>query len=172
MRFKRVAATGLFALILALTGCLTRTHSVLKTRPPDVVYSASLQQLLQQVADRYKATQSATLFVEISASTGGSREGKVTESYSFSGYIILQNPDHIRVVLKLPVLGSAAMEMVSDGRAFKMVIPPKDCAIVGSDTAPPPPPPGVNESLSERLYRLRPAVILDSLLIAPVQPNQ
>ncbi len=120
MRLKRVAATGLFALIPALSGCLTHTRSVLKTRPPDVVYSASLDQLLQQVADRYKATQTATLFVDISASTGGSREGKVTDYYTFSGYIILQNPNHIRVVLKVPVFSGVAMEMVSDGKSFRM----------------------------------------------------
>jgi hypothetical protein len=172
MRFSRLPAAGLLALIPALTGCLYRTHAVLKTRPPDVVYSSSLDQLLQQVANRYKSTQSATLSVEISASSGGSSEGKVTQFLSFSGYIVIQNPDRIRVVIKLPVLGSDAMDMVSDGKAFKMVIRPKSCAIVGSDTAPPAPPPGTNESLSERLYRLRPAVILDSLLIPPLEAGQ
>lgn len=172
MRFNRFAATGLLAFIPALSGCLTRTHTVLKTRPPDIVYTASLENLLKQVADRYKATQTATLFVDISASAGGSHEGKVTDTYSFSGYIILQNPDRIRVVLKLPVVSSILMDMVSDGKSFKLAVPPKDCAIVGSDTAAPPPPPGVNETLSERLYRLRPAVILDSLLVAPLPPDQ
>lgn len=172
MRFNRLPAAGLLALLPALTGCLYHTHTVLKTRPPDVVYSSSLDQLLQQVSDRYHATQSAILSVEISASTGGTREGKITTSLNFDGYIILQNPDHIRVVLLVPVLRSSLMEMVSDGKAFKLVVPPKDCAIIGSDAAPPPPPPGANESLSERLYRLRPAVILDSLLIPPLEPGQ
>jgi len=173
MRFRRFASTGLLALIPALAGCLTRTHTVLKTRQPDVVYTTSLDNLLKQISDRYNATQRATLYVDMSASTGGSREGKVTEPRSgFSGYIFLQNPDHIRVLLKVPIVGSRAMEMVSDGRSFKMVIPPKDCAIVGSDTAPPAPPPGANQSLSEHLYQLRPAVILDSLLIPPLGPGQ
>ncbi|HWG16850.1 MAG TPA: hypothetical protein VN678_03235 [Acidobacteriaceae bacterium] len=172
MRFNRLPAAGLLALIPALTGCLTHTRTVLKTRPPDVVYSTSLDHLLQQVSDRYNATRSATLSVEISASTGGSREGKVTTSLNFSGYIILQNPDHIRVVILVPFIGSRAMEMVSDGKAFRLLIPRQNCAIVGSDNAPPPPPPGVNETLSERLYRLRPAVILDSLLIPPLGPGE
>ncbi len=171
MRFKRVAATGLLALIPALSGC-THTHTVLQTRPPDVVYTTTLDQLLQQVSDRYKATQTATLFVEISASTGGSREGKVTDYYTFSGYIILQNPNHIRVVLKVPIFSGIAMQMVSDGNSFKMVIPSRNCAVIGSDTAPPAPPPGADESLVERLSRLRPAVILDSLLIPSLQPGQ
>ena len=163
MRFKRVAATGLIALIPTLTGCLTHTRSVLKTREPDVVYTATLENLLQQISDRYKATQTATLYVEISASTGGSKEGKVTESLAFSGYIFIQNPDHIRVILQLPVVHSAAMVMVSDGKNFKMSIPPKSCAIVGSDTSLP---------TQKGLYALRPAVILDSLLIPPLGPGQ
>ena len=143
-----------------------------KTRLPTIVLSTSLDHLLQMVDDRYKATQSATLFVDISASSGGSRQGKVTDTaFSFSSYIILQNPDHIRIILKIPIYGKG-LDMVSDGKSFKMLIPPRNCAIIGSDTAPPPPPPGAGESLSQRLYRLRPAVVLDSLLIGGLQPDQ
>ena len=46
--------------------------------------------------------------------------------------------------------------MVSDGVRFKMLIPPQHCAIVGSDVSLP---------SQKGLYSLRPAVILDSLLI-------
>jgi hypothetical protein len=162
MRFKRVTATGLLALIPSLSGCFTHTHAVLKTRLPPTVYTTDLDHLLQQVADRYKATQTGTLYVDISASTGGSREGKVTESYTFAGYIILQNPDHIRVLLNVPIIGRA-LDMVSDGKSFNMRIPPHSCAIVGSDTSLP---------TQKGLYALRPGVILDSLLIAPVGPGQ
>jgi hypothetical protein len=54
--------------------------------------------------------------------------------------------------------------MVSDGKTFKMLIPPKNCAIVGSDV--------VTNSSQKGLYSLRPAVILDSLLIHGLQPDQ
>ncbi|HEY5055305.1 MAG TPA: hypothetical protein VII58_04045 [Acidobacteriaceae bacterium] len=163
MRTRQAFAAALLAATPALTGCFTHTHTVLKTRLPDIVYTTTLDHLLEQISDRYKATQSANLFVEMSASTGGSREGKVTDSLYFSGYIILQNPDHIRVVLLVPMLRSRAMEMVSDGSSFKMVIPPKNCAIIGSDTSLP---------TQKGLYALRPAVILDSLLIPPLQSGQ
>ena len=55
MRIRQGFATGLLALAPALTGCLVHTHSVLKTRPPDVVYGASLDTLLDQVNQRYSA---------------------------------------------------------------------------------------------------------------------
>src|ERR1700679_396595 len=49
MRIRKAVSVGLFALTPALTGCLVHTHTVLRTRPPDVVYGASLDRLLDQV---------------------------------------------------------------------------------------------------------------------------
>ncbi len=54
--------------------------------------------------------------------------------------------------------------MVSDGKTFKMLIPPENCAIIGSDV--------VTNSSQKGLYSLRPAVILDSLLIHGLEPDQ
>ncbi|HWB33496.1 MAG TPA: hypothetical protein VG714_10000 [Acidobacteriaceae bacterium] len=163
MRTRQAFAAALLAATPALTGCLTHTRTVPRTRPPEVVYSASLEQLLQQLDGRYKATRTATLFVEISASTGGSVEGQVKEYLNLSGYIIIQNPDHIRVLLKLPLGAGRALDMVSDGKNFKMIIPHPGCAIIGSDTSLP---------TQKGFYSLRPAVILDSLLIQPFGPTE
>jgi hypothetical protein len=172
MRIKQAFAVAALAMTPALTGCLVHTHSVMKTRLPDTVQNATLDQLLQQVDQRYKTTQTATLVVGMSASTGGSLQGKVTDSFSFSGYIVLQNPDHIEVILKVPVFGRV-LDMVSDGKDFKMLVPPKSCAIVGSDTAPAAPASaGQDASLQTRLYRLRPGVLLDPLLIRGLGPGQ
>jgi hypothetical protein len=148
----------------ALTGCLSYTHSVLKTRPPDVVLNATLDQLLKQTDERYAAIQSMTLFVQIAISTGGSLQGEVKDWHALSGNIIIGSPDQIRVLLLVPVLSSRALDMVSDGKNFKMLIPPKNCAIVGSDQ--------LTDSSQKGLYSLRPAVILDSLLIRGLQPDQ
>lgn len=164
MRIRNAFAAGLLALTPALTGCLSHTHSVLKTRLPDVVLNATLDQLLKQVEDRHAAIQSMTLFVQMSTSTGGSLQGKVKESISFSGNIIIGKPDQIRVLLQVPILGSRALDMVSDGKTFKMLIPPKNCAIVGSDQ--------VTNTSQKGLYSLRPAVILDSLLIHGLEPDE
>jgi hypothetical protein len=88
----------------------------------------------------------------MSTSTGGSLQGKVKESISFSGNIIIGKPDQIRVLLQVPLLGSRALDMVSDGKTFKMLIPPKNCAIVGSDRSqalperPLQPPPATSSS--------------------------
>jgi hypothetical protein len=140
----------------ALTGCLTHRHTVLKTHPPEVVLNATLDQLLEITNTRYSDLNSMVLPVLISASTGGSSQGVIHESISFKGYIIIGKPENIRVLLQVPLLGSAALDMVSNGNTFKLMIPPKRCAILGSDFSQP---------SQKGLYSLRPAVILDSLLI-------
>ena len=164
MKIQQAVAAGLLAMTPALTGCLVHTHSVLKTRLPDVVYNSTLDQLLKQADERNAAIQSMTLWVRISTSTGGSMQGEVKESISFNGWIIICKPEQINVILTVPILGSQALDMVSDGKTFKMLIPPKNCAIVGSDV--------VTNSSQKGLYSLRPAVILDSLLIHGLQPDQ
>jgi outer membrane lipoprotein-sorting protein len=165
MTIKQAVACGLLAMTPALTGCV-HTRAVLKTRLADVVFNSTLDQLLKQVDDRNAAIQSMTLHVYMSTSSGGSLQGEVKESISFSGFIIIGKPDQIRVLLQLPITlgGSKILDMVSDGKTFKMLIPPKNCAIVGSDV--------VTNSSQKGLYSLRPAVILDSLLIHGLEPGQ
>ena len=164
MRIRKAFAVGLLALTPALTGCLVHTHSVLKSRPPEIVYGASLDQLLKEVDNRYSAFNSMTGFVQVVACEGGARKGEVTCYPAFSGFIIIGKPEQISVTLKLPILGSQALYMVSDGKSFKMLIPPENCAIVGSDV--------VTNSAQKGLYALRPAVILDSLMMQPREDDQ
>jgi len=147
----------------ALTGCLVHRHTVLKTHPPDVVQNATLQQLLDSTNSRYDELNSMMLQVQISTMTGGATQGVVKESISFGGYIVISKPEMIRVLLLVPLVKSRALEMVSDGTSFKMLVPPQHCAIVGSDVSLP---------SQKGLYSLRPAVILDSLLIKGRGENQ
>jgi outer membrane lipoprotein-sorting protein len=164
IKIRQVAAIGLLALAPALTGCLVHRHSVLKTHPPDVVLNATLDQLLQQVDERYAAIHSMTAFVQVTACTGGASKGEVKCYSPFSGNIIIGKPENINVILRLPLLGSRAIDMVSDGKTFKMLISLNNCAIVGSDV--------VTNTSQKGLYSLRPAVILDSLLMHGKQSDQ
>jgi hypothetical protein len=164
MTIRQAVATGLLAMTPALTGCLVHTRSVLKTRLPDVVRISTLDQLLKQVDERNAAIQSMTDIVQVVACTGGSSQGEVKCYSPFSGYIIIGKPEQIRLILNLPVFRSRALDMVSDGKTFKLLIPPENCAITGSDV--------VTNSSQKGLYSLRPAVILDSLLIHGLEPDQ
>ena len=155
---------GLVTLAPALTGCLTHIRAVPKTRPAEVVMSATLDQLLTQVDTRFNEIQSLNASVEIVASEGGSRQGQIKEFPSFSGYIFLRKPENLRVLMRVPLLGSQALDMVSDGKTWKLWIPPKKLAMTGTSDAASPTQHG--------LESLRPKVIFDSLLVRGLGPDQ
>jgi outer membrane lipoprotein-sorting protein len=155
---------GLIAVAPALTGCLTHTRSVPKTRPADVVLNAALDQLLQQVNTRFDSIQTINASVEIAATTGGARQGQVTEHPSFSGYIFLRKPEDLRVLLRVPILGSQALDMVSDGKNWTLWVPPRHLAMTGTSE--------VTKPSANGLENLRPAVFLDALLVRGLGPNQ
>jgi outer membrane lipoprotein-sorting protein len=154
----------LVTLAPALTGCLTHIRAVPKTRPAEVVISATLDQLLSQVETRFNAVQTINATVEIVASEGGARQGQIKEFPSFSGYIFLRKPEDLRVLMRLPLLGSQALDMVSDGKTWKLWIPPKKVAMTGTSEA--------ADSSQHGLESLRPKVIFDSLLVRGLSPDQ
>jgi len=154
----------LLLLAPVLTGCVTRTHMVRKTRPVDVVQDATLDQLVSRITAADDAIQTMNATVEIAASTGGSHTGAIKEHTSLRGYIFLRKPEELRVLLQLPLIGSKALDMVSDGKTFKLLIPPRSRAIVGTNE--------VTEPSQNGLENLRPFVFFDSLLIKKLAPSQ
>ncbi len=164
IRVPRHALAALcISLAPALTGCLTHTYSVPKTRPADVILNSTLDQLIQQLDSRYNEIQTMTATVEIEATTGGGRKGQATDSPSFSGYIFMRKPESLRVLLKVPVLGSKALDMVTDGKTFKLIIPPRNKAITGSNN--------ITTPSKNGLENLRPAVFFDTLFVRGVLPT-
>ena len=62
----------------------------------------------------------------------------MTEYTSLKGYIFVRKPGDLRVLLQLPVMGSRALDMVSDGRQFTLLIPrriARDCGNERGDEA-------------------------------------
>jgi outer membrane lipoprotein-sorting protein len=164
MRIRQALATGLLGLTPALTGCLTHTYKVQKTRPAEVVMNATLDQLLQQVETRFNETQSLNATVQVVASEGGSRQGQVIQHTSVGGYIFLRKPEDLRVLLRLPIVGSQALDMVSDGKTWKLWIPPKHVAMTGTSAE--------TNSSEHGLESLRPNVIFDSLVVRGLGSDQ
>jgi len=155
---------GLVTLAPALTGCLTHIRTVPKTRPAEVVMSATLDQLLTHVNARFDAIQSLNATVEIVASEGGARQGQIKELPSFSGYIFLRKPEDLRVLLRVPFLGSVGLDMVSDGKTWKLWVPRRNIAMTGTGE--------IADSSQHGIESLRPKVIFDSLLVRGLDPNQ
>ena len=154
--------------ILFLSGCTSvfiRSRSVPKTIVIDKVQSATVDQLIQQLAEQYKAiTSISATRVEITATTGGEHNGEIRQAPSFSGFILIRKPEDLTVIMQLPVVGSVAMEMVADGKDFKLVIPPRSRAFTGEEQ--------MTSTTEHGLYSLRPPIIRDAMLIPPVTEDE
>ncbi|WP_263411113.1 LolA-like protein [Terriglobus tenax] len=154
----------LLGAVLLTSGCFRHTYRVQKAAPVANVKTATLDELVGQIQGRFDSVKTMNASVEIVASTGGAKQGKVTVYTAFSGYILLRKPEDLRVLLLLPVVHTRAIDMVTDGTTFKMLIPPKNRAITGSNELATP--------SKNPLENLRPAVFYDSLMIKGVQPKE
>jgi len=183
MKKFRVVSVLFLGLSVGLTGCFKTTRLVQKTLAPEMFRSAGVETLQKALSARNEAIQTLNASVLITLTTGGGEEGKVTEYTSFRGYIFVRKPRNLRVIMQLPLIGSEAMEMVSNATDFTLVVPPYKKAWTGTSTAAAPekdalsdPPlsrsaPGRTPSRS-MLETLRPAVFFDSLLVPGVGPDE
>ena len=151
-------------LFLPLTGCFKHTRIVVQTRAPEIVREASVAAMVRQLNGNYEAVKSFNASVTIAASTGGGRTGKVTDYTAFKGYILMRKPRDLRVILQAPVLGSVAMDMVSDGKTFKLIVPYQNKARVGADE--------VKTPSKNSLENLRPFIFFDSVLPKSVADDE
>jgi outer membrane lipoprotein-sorting protein len=150
-----------------LTGCLRTTHIVQRTQPPDIYRSTSVENLERIISDRDASIKTLNGSVLLTAATGGGKEGKVVTYTSFKGYIFVRKPSDLRVIMLLPVLGSRALDMVSNGNTFTLVHATGghgDVWIQGSNT--------VTTPSKNGLENLRPPVFFDSLLVPGVSADE
>jgi outer membrane lipoprotein-sorting protein len=167
MRKFRVLPVVCLGLSAGLTGCIKTTRLVQKTLAPEMYRSASVETLQKEVSDRDAAIKTLNASVLITASTGGGKEGQVTEYHAFQGYIFVRKPQSLRVILQLPVIGSRALDMVSDGGTFTLVHATAghgDVWMQGSNE--------VKAPSKNGLENLRPPVFFDSLLVPGVSPDE
>jgi len=156
---------------LSLSGCLSLTirhRAVSRTVRAPIVMDATLEQLNERIADQYSQVKTLNASVDIKASVGGSSVGEIKEYPAFAGFILLRKPSDLRVFMLVPVVRSLALDMVSDGREFKLFLPqskPNPKAIVGSDQE-------VAEPSKNGLDNLRPYIIRDALLVPPLLPDE
>lgn len=157
-------ASWLLLLALGLSGCYKSTRIVQQTTAPTTVKDATVNQLVNQLNGNYDAIKTLNASVTIAASTGGGRTGKVTDYTAFKGYILMRKPRDLRVILQVPFLGSVAMDMVSDGHDFKLIIPSQNKARIGTDE--------VKTPSKNSLENLRPSIFFDSILLKSIEPEE
>jgi hypothetical protein len=160
---RRVASALLVLPLLLLSGCLFTTRKLPKPRTPGVIQSATAEQLVNQINNRWNALQSLNATVEIQASVTSQKKEITREYTSIRGHILMRKPAMVRVLGQVPVLGTRAFDMASNGQTFTLLIPPKDIAYEGSSTESP--------KSATGLESMRPDLFFDAMFVRGIGPD-
>jgi outer membrane lipoprotein-sorting protein len=147
-----------------LTGCLSHTRKLQQPILAGPVMDADVLDLVKGVNERYDKIQSLTATMDFNVSVGGVHKGKQTDYTSLRGFMLFRKPQMLRVLIKVPVILTTAVDLASDGTDFKLLIPSKSRVIEGKNT--------VGKRSPTPLENLRPSVFVDSVLIHNISPDQ
>src|SRR5579864_1355763 len=163
-RSRRLWALPILLVVLPTTGCLFHT------RPVEDKYSKaplreSTQQGLIDAIDQQAATiRTLKATVDIDSSAGGMKKGHVTDYKEIRGYVLARKPDSLHMIGLMPFVRTTAFDMVSDGRDFKLWIPPKNKFVMGENRV-------MTPNSDQPMENIRPQNIYEALLIRHVDPS-
>lgn len=160
---RRAASAFLVLPLLLLSGCLFTTRKLPVPRAPQVTQTATGEELVEQINKRWDALQTLNVRVQIQASVTNTKKDEATDFTSVRGIILMRKPEMVRVLGQLPVLGTRAFDMASDGKTFTLVVPPKGMAYKGSNTEPPKGTTG--------LQSMRPTLFFDAMFVRGIGPD-
>ncbi len=162
---RQIWAVFLFLAVMPLTGCLFRSRKVVRQLSGAPLKSATQQELLDAVNNQAARIQTMQATVDIDTSVGGANRGKVTDYKEIRGYVLARKPSMLRMIGLLPIVRNRAFDMVSDGKEFKLWIPPKNRFVVGRNDVQTPNP-------KQAFENVRPQNIYEALLIRAIDPEQ
>ncbi len=161
---KRISAILLVLATFPVSGCLFRTHKVARSYDPSKLKISTKPELIAYINRQASQIQTMQATVDINTSVGGEKKGKVTEYKEIRGYVLARKPAMLRMEGLMPIVRTRAFDMVSDGKQFKVWIPPKNRFVVGRNDVMTPNP-------HQALENLRPQVIYDALLLRELDPQ-
>jgi len=150
--------------LVLLTGCLFTTRKLPTPRSPQVVQTATGEELVEQINKRCDALHTLVATVEIQTSVTRQNEGIARDYTTIRGHILMRTPEKVRVLGQVPVLGTQMFDMASDGKTFTLFIPPRSIAYTGSNAQPPKPSAG--------LQNLRPGLFFDAMFVRCIGPDE
>ena len=162
--FHRYCILFILLNVFPTTGCLFRTRRVEESISPVPLKSATKAELISYINSQAAKIQSMQATVDIDTSVGGAKKGKVTEYKEIRGYVLARKPAMLRMIGLMPIIRDTAFDMVSDGREFKLSIPPKNRFVIGRNDVFAPNP-------QQPLENLRPKIIYDALMLRAIDPQ-
>ncbi len=151
----------LSAATFPLSGCLFRTRPLDRQFSDRPLKTATQQQLIEYVNAQAAKIQSMQATVDINASAGDVKNGRITDYKEIRGYVLARKPAMLRMKGLLPVVRNTAFDMVSDGKDFRLWIPTRNKFVVGSNSAD-------NYQPEKRLENMRPQYIYEALLMPEI----
>jgi outer membrane lipoprotein-sorting protein len=161
----QIWAVFLLAGIMPLTGCLFRSRKVERVLTTAPLKTATQEELVAEINGQAAKIQTMQATVDIDTSVGGANRGKVTDYKEIRGYVLARKPAMLRMIGLLPIVRNRAFDMVSDGKEFKLWIPPKNRFILGRNDV-------VSQNPRTPLENVRPQNIYDALLIRAIDPDE
>jgi len=160
----RRAASAVLVLTPFLTsGCLFTTRKLPVPRAPQITQTATAEELVQQINKRWDDLQTLNVRVQIQASVTNAKKGEATDFTSIRGIILMRKPAMVRVLGQIPVLGTRAFDMASDGKTFTLLVPPKSTAYKGSNAEAP--------KSAKGLESMRPGLFFDAMFVRGIGPD-
>jgi outer membrane lipoprotein-sorting protein len=143
--------------LLAQMGCIKKTTVLPQSQRLLPAKNATRAELFQALETKSKQIETLKATVSLDLSRGGAKSGVLDEYRQTKGYVLVERPAHIRVQVQMPLVLTTVAVMVSDGKEYRVSVPPKNQFAVESVNAPISP----NSSLSN----LRPQIFLDGLFV-------
>ena len=148
-----------FLLLLVSVSCvsISRKRVVPEEQRLLPAKSATRAQLFDTLVERSKEVQTFQGTMTLDLTGGGAKSGVLTEYHQTRGILLVDRPRHLRMKVQAPVVLTTLVDMVSDGRQYRVSIPIKNQFFVGDVNAP-----GISKTA---LANLRPQHLLDGLFV-------
>jgi outer membrane lipoprotein-sorting protein len=163
MKLSRCPLSLIVLPLLMLSGCRFTTRALPVPKAPSVVQTATADDLVKQLNQRWDALSSMYATVEIQASTLKSKEGVEKDYTTFPGIIMMRKPEMLRVYGRVPVIGTRMFDMVSDGKTFTLYIPSRSIAYKGPNT--------LNKLSTNTVENMRPGFFFDAMVVRGLSPD-
>jgi outer membrane lipoprotein-sorting protein len=151
---------------LLLSGCflLSTTRKLPVPKPPQTVLTATPEELVNRLNQRWDALSTLTATVDIRPTLLKPQQGMATDYTSFRGHILMKKPQYLRVYVQVPVIGTPALDMVTDGKTFTIYIHVKNKVIEGDNNS-------TKKSSTNPLENLRPGFFFEALMVRGLEPD-
>lgn len=147
----------LILLLLFPASCISRKRVLPEEQRLLPAKTATRGELVQDLEAKSNSIQTLQGTVSLDLSGGGAKSGVLTEYHQTTGYVVVDRPKQIRFKVVAPIVLSTIVDMVSDGRQYRVSIPVKNQFLVGEVNAP--------ANSKTALANLRPQHLLDGLFI-------